>query len=62
MTQFNAITKYAGTAAKHRNISNPVSFIRYMVENYTAHTIFFYDSVTKSYVGYWKRGLPYQIH
>lgn len=60
---YNAITKYAGGGvAKHRNITNVPGFIEYMSREYLANTIFFYDSLTRQYVGYWKYGLSKSIH
>ncbi|WP_439516409.1 hypothetical protein [Sediminibacterium sp.] len=60
---YNVITKYSGGGvAKHRNVSNVKGFIQYMSREYLAHTMFFYDHITKEYRGYWKKHMSPQIH
>lgn len=62
LRHYNVITKYAGTAAKHRNVTKVAEFLQYMEREFDAHTAFFYDAKTLVYVGYWKRGKTYRVH
>ena len=62
LKKYNAISKYPGSVAKHRGISNPVKFMQYMQSHFSVTVIFFYDYKSRAYEGYWKPGKPYHIH